>query len=62
MRHAGFFVMTLLFLLLVLKYIEGQSWKSTFMVGIATTAASYLLFEVWLGVPLPIGFMKDWLP
>ena len=60
MTTLGFFLATLLFLFLILKYGEGQGWKITIIFGLATTIASYLLFNRWLGVPLPLGFMKGW--
>jgi len=60
MTTLGFLIATLLFLFLVLKYGEGQGWKTTLIFGLAATMISYLLFKHWLGVPLPLGFMKGW--
>ena len=62
MKNVGFFITTFLFLFVVLKYAERQGWRSTLLVGLITTVVSYLLFEYWLGVPLPLGFMKNLLP
>jgi putative tricarboxylic transport membrane protein len=60
MTTLGFFISTLLFLFLIVKYGEKQGWKTTLIFGLATTLLSYLLFRYWLGVPLPLGFMKGW--
>jgi len=62
MKDVGFFITTFLFLFVVLKYAERRGWRSTLLVGLITTVVSYLLFEYWLGVPLPLGFMKNLLP
>jgi hypothetical protein len=56
----GFLIATFLFLFLILKYGERQGWRTTVLLGTIVTLASYLLFRSWLGVPLPLGFMKGW--
>jgi len=62
MKNVGFFITTFLFLLIVLRYAERRGWRSTLFVGLVTTVVSYLLFECWLGVPLPMGFVKALIP
>jgi hypothetical protein len=62
MKNVGFFITTLLFLLIILRYVERRGWRSTLLVGLFTTVMSYLLFEYWLGVPLPMGFLKALVP
>lgn len=57
-EEVGFLVTSTLFLLLMMKYTEKQSWKMTISVGAASILASYLLFVYFLGVPLPKGWMQ----
>jgi putative tricarboxylic transport membrane protein len=59
MESVGFLIMTFLFLFIVLKYTERQGWRRTLRIGSISTVVSYLLFEYFLGVPLPVGFMKN---
>ena len=54
----GFLITSILFLLLIMKYTEKQSWKMTISVGAASILGSYLLFVYFLGVPLPKGLMQ----
>ena len=62
MESVGFFIVTFLFLFVILKYTERQGWRRTLLIGSIATVMSYLLFETYLGVPLPMGFMKNLLP
>ena len=59
MDSVGFLIMTFLYLFVVLKYTENQGWRRTLLIGTIATVVSYLLFEYYLGVPLPVGFMKN---
>jgi len=57
-ERVGFLITSILFLLLIMKYTEKQSWKMTISVGAASILGSYLLFVYFLGVPLPKGLMQ----
>ncbi len=57
LEYAGFFLMTCLFMVFLLKFIEPVKWSTTFFAAIATAILSYLLFEVWLQVQLPPGIL-----
>lgn len=57
-EKVGFLISSALFLLLMVRYIEKQSWKITISVGLASIIISYLLFVSFLGVPLPKGLIK----
>ncbi len=57
-EKVGFLITSALFLLLIMKYTEKQTWKMTISVGAASILGSYLLFVYFLGVPLPKGFMQ----
>ncbi len=58
LQPVGFLVTTPLFLILVLKALERQSWKMAISVTLGLTALSYLLFAYLLMVPLPKGLLK----
>lgn len=51
----GFLITSSLFLLLILKHVEKQSWKMTILIASASVLLSYLLFVYLLKVPLPKG-------
>jgi len=57
-ERVGFLITSTLFLLLIMRYTEKQSWKMTISVGAASILGSYLLFVYFLGVPLPKGLMQ----
>ncbi len=57
-EKVGFLITSTLFLLLIMKYTEKQTWKMTISVGAASILGSYLLFVYFLGVPLPKGWMQ----
>jgi putative tricarboxylic transport membrane protein len=59
-EKAGFVLSSGVFLFVVLKYVERQSWKITISVGIISVVVSHILFAYLLGVPLPKGFLALW--
>jgi len=56
----GFLLSSGAFLLVVLKYVEKQSWKITISVGLISVVVSHILFAYFLGVPLPKGLLALW--
>jgi len=57
-EKVGFLLSSVIFLFLMLKYVEKQRWKTTLLVTFVCIFASYLLFVYFLRVPLPQGFIK----
>ena len=49
----GFEIPSLLLCVLWLRFLGGESWRSTIVVSIGTVAAFYLLFLYGLRIPLP---------
>lgn len=47
-----------LFCTLTFRFIEKYSWKRSSLVSIIAMAAVYLVFELWLQLPLPKGFLQ----
>lgn len=52
----GYLLSTFIFLILTFRVIDPQSWWAAILGSAAITVCSYLLFQVWLGLYLPIGF------
>jgi hypothetical protein len=53
----GFILCTLIFMIVLLAFVEPQRWFLVLLVSIATTTASYLIFQLWLKSQLPSGFL-----
>ncbi len=51
----GFLLVSAILLILILKYLERQTWKITLLVGVPSIIISYFLFKYLLSVPLPAG-------
>jgi putative tricarboxylic transport membrane protein len=49
----GFEIPSLLLCAIWLRFLGGESWRSTAVISVATTAAFYILFIILLGTPLP---------
>jgi len=57
MKYAGFFFSTLLFLGFLLRGIGRQKWPATLSVTILAAVISHFIFQYWLDVQLPRGFL-----
>jgi putative tricarboxylic transport membrane protein len=57
LEWVGFIVVTLLLLVYLLWAIEKKPWSLTLLVGVALTAAAYLVFETALQSQLPKGLL-----
>ena len=51
----GYALCTFLLLLFMLRVTDPQRWAVAFSMSAIASIGSYLLFAVWLGVPLPPG-------
>ena len=49
----GFEIPAILLGIVWLRFLGGESWRSTIVISVATTAAFYLLFLYVLKIPLP---------
>ena len=54
----GFLFTAFIFLVVWMGVIERVRWLTIISVSIGTTAALYLIFGLFLDVPLPLGFLK----
>jgi putative tricarboxylic transport membrane protein len=53
----GFIVTTFLFLVIWMWVIERLRWRTILSISVGTTVALYLIFNLFLEVPLPSGFL-----
>ncbi|WP_134701112.1 tripartite tricarboxylate transporter TctB family protein [Ammoniphilus sp. YIM 78166] len=56
-KYLGMMIACGLFIVAWLKYLEQYSLGRASAIGIGTTVAIYLVFKVWLNVPLPTGVL-----
>jgi putative tricarboxylic transport membrane protein len=54
----GFLITTFIFLIIWMWLIEHLRWRIIISISIGTTAALYLIFSLFLEVPLPQGFIN----
>jgi putative tricarboxylic transport membrane protein len=57
LEFLGYLIATLLLMIFLFRTIEPQPWWVVLLGGVSTTLISYLLFQVWLKIDLPIGFL-----
>jgi putative tricarboxylic transport membrane protein len=55
MEKAGFILCTFGMVLVLVKFVDPQSWITSFVTAGVSSIASYLLFETWLQTQLPRG-------
>ncbi len=56
----GFALATFILFLFLLKTIDPVSWRNAFFISLLTTVAGFFLFQVWLQVQLPEGWISWW--
>jgi putative tricarboxylic transport membrane protein len=52
---AGYAIATFLLVVFMLRGLEPHRWPLALTVAVVAAGGSYVLFAVWLGVPLPAG-------
>lgn len=57
LERLGFLINTFLFISILLKVVEPQSWKTAILGGLVTTIAANLLFNVIFRVQIPSGII-----
>ena len=54
----GFLITTFIFLTIWMGVIERIRWGTIMSISVGTTVVLYLIFRLFLEVPLPMGFLK----
>lgn len=57
LRVTGMILGTALFLLVVLRLVEGYPWRTALGVAVGAAAVNYVVFTAWLRVPFPTGLL-----
>ena len=57
MDSLGFLIATFLLMAFLLRFIEPQPWRTVFTWTLIGSLGSYLVFEVWMKLRLPKGFL-----
>jgi len=57
MPWLGMTLGTFLFLVALLRFLEGHGWGTTLGVAVATATVNWVVFMHWLKVPFPIGVL-----
>ena len=57
MDYVGFVIVTFLLMAFLLRAIEPQSWKAVIGWALFASVGSYLVFEFWMKLRLPKGFL-----
>jgi putative tricarboxylic transport membrane protein len=57
MNYIGFLLVTFLFMAFLLRSIDPQLWKAVFGWAFVGSGGSYLIFDIWMKLRLPKGFL-----
>lgn len=57
LEKIGFMINTFLFMVLLLKVVDPQTWTKAILIGLATAISSDLVFNVLLGAQIPSGII-----
>jgi putative tricarboxylic transport membrane protein len=57
MPWLGMALGTVLFLIGILRLLEGHSWPASLTIAVATAVVNWLVFARWLSVPFPTGVL-----
>ncbi len=57
MNFLGYLIVTFLLMAFLLRFIEPHPWKSVIGWTLIGSVGSYLVFEVWMKLRLPKGFL-----
>lgn len=56
-KRVGFLISSFLFMMTILKYVEGLSWRKAVLISALSSGLSYSLFKLSLKVELPAGLL-----
>ena len=53
----GYAIGTIVFLTALFNIMGNVRWRNGFFFGIVASASTYVIFKMWLNLPLPAGFL-----
>jgi putative tricarboxylic transport membrane protein len=53
----GMVLGTAIFLAVLLRMLEGHSWRATLALAVGAAVANWAIFVLWLNVPFPVGVL-----
>jgi hypothetical protein len=53
----GFFLSSLILLIVVMRGVEGLAWRTAVLIPLAAVISTWLLFHKVLGIALPAGIL-----
>ena len=54
----GFAPSTGLFILFLIKFLGGYGWKTSIFYALVMALVAYILFQVWLKIPMPLPLLR----
>jgi putative tricarboxylic transport membrane protein len=57
LKPVGFVLSSLFIFLLIMKFVEGRTWKITLVISISFTVIFYFVSVKYLNIPLPKGIL-----
>ena len=61
MPFTGLYLASMIFIAWFMRWLGKYSWLTVAAVAIGMPVVTYLIFERWFLVPLPKGFVEEWL-
>jgi len=58
LERAGFIATTILFFLLVSRFVCGHRWRTAVFFAVVTSFATYFVFSILIHAPLPVGIVE----
>jgi hypothetical protein len=53
----GYAMGTVVFLMVLFRIMGNIRWEKGFLYGMVASVSTYIIFKVWLNMPLPAGFL-----
>ena len=60
-QYIGMYISSAVFIGLFMRLFGKYSWLRSVAVGVAVSAAAFVLFEIWFTIPLPKGPLEEWM-
>ncbi len=57
-KPIGYFIVTPIFLIFMLRYLKTGPWLQSILIGVGFTLFVYLLFVLFLKLPVPLGIFE----